>query len=242
MANAVANKKTTRRAAVVVIEAPKQYSSRNESVYQAIRSAIERGDMQPGKRVMELEIAEWLSVSRTPVREALRRLETEGMLEIKPRIGLVVASLDRQAVMELYAMRELLEVTAAGLCAVHATELECIELEELVRREQRFQGNADELVRHNRRFHDAIHRGAHNRYLTKSLNAVNDSMWLLGPSQMRLPHRAKAALGEHAALFGAIQKRDAKAAEAAARNHVQAAKRERMKLLFTDYVETPERV
>jgi DNA-binding GntR family transcriptional regulator len=218
-------------------EEPTPHGSRNERVYQAIRTAIQQGDMRPGQRVMELEIAEWLAVSRTPVRDALRRLETEGMLEIEPRTGLVVASLDRQAVMELYAMRELLEVTAAGLCAEHATELEIIELGELVRREQRIQGDVDELVRHNRRFHNAIHRGAHNRYLTKSLNAVNDSMWLLGPSQMRLAHRARTALSEHAALGEAIRKRDAQAARTAAQRHVQAAQRERMKLLFSDYVE-----
>ena len=227
------------RSAAATATAQHAHGSRNESVYQAIRSAIERGDLRPGERVMELEIGASLSVSRTPVREALRRLETEGMLEIEPRSGLVVASLSRQAVMELYAMRELLEVTAAGLCAMHATEFEIVELGEMVQREQRLE-DADERVRHNRSFHRAVHRGAHNRYLTKSLNAVNDSMWLLGPSQMRLPHRAKAARVEHAALFSAIRDRDAKAAEAAARQHVQAAQRERMKVLFADHVEVAE--
>jgi DNA-binding GntR family transcriptional regulator len=208
------------------------HGSRNQSVYQAIRAAIERGELKPGQRIMELEIGAWLGMSRTPVREALRRLETEGMLELEPRVGLVVASLDRQAVMELYAMRELLEVTAAGLCAVNATRLEIVELEALVRREQSLQDDADALVRHNRLFHDAIHAGAHNRFLTKSLNAVNDSMWLLGASQMRLAHRARAALKEHAAIFTAIERHDRAAAESAARTHVQGAQRERMKALF----------
>ena len=212
------------------------HGSRNESAYQAIRTAIERGSLKPGQRVMEAEIGQWLGISRTPVREALRRLETEGMLEIEPRVGLVVASLSRQAVMELYAMRELLEVTAAGLCARNATQLEIVELGELVRRETHLKDDADALVQHNRRFHDAIHHGAHNRYLTKSLNAVNDSMWLLGPSQMRLPHRAKQALREHALLFAAIEKRDRAAAEAAARAHVRGAQEERMKMLFRDAV------
>lgn len=214
------------------------HGSRNESVYQAIRAAIERGALKPGQRVMELEIGAWLGVSRTPVREALQRLETEGMLEIEPRVGLVVASLDRQAVMELYVMRELLEVTAAGLCARNATQLEIVELMELVRRESQLGDDGDALVQHNRRFHNAIHRGAHNRYLTKSLNAVNDSMWLLGASQMRLRHRARQALREHAAIFAAIEKRDPAAAEAAAREHVQHARAERMKVLFPEYAES----
>jgi len=219
--------------------APRRHAhgSRNESAYQAIRTAIRSGTLKPGERVMEVEIGEWLGISRTPVREALRRLETEGMLEIEPRVGLVVASLSRQAVMELYAMRELLEVTAAGLCARNATQLEIVELGELVRLELQI-NDADALVAHNRRFHNAIHHGAHNRYLTKSLNAVNDSMWLLGPSQMRLPHRAKQAAREHAALFAAIEKRDPATAEAAAQLHILHAQKERMKLLFPEYVET----
>jgi len=241
MALTASRKKTSRALALVAAPVSTQpaHGSLNERVYQAIRAAIERGDLRPGQRVMELEIGASLAVSRTPVREALRRLETEGMLEVEPRIGLVVASLDRQAVMELYAMRELLEAEAAALCAAHATDLEIVELGELVRREQRL-NDVDELVRHNRRFHDAIHRGAHNRYLIKSLDTVNDSMWLLGPSQMRLPHRAKTARKEHADLYAAIRTRDARAAEAVARFHVQAARRERLKSLFTDYVEAVE--
>jgi DNA-binding GntR family transcriptional regulator len=213
------------------------HGSRNEVVYRGIRAAIERGDLKPGQRVMEQDIPVWLGldVSRTPVREALRRLEAEGMLEIEPRVGLTVASMSQQAVMELYVMRELLEVTAAGLCAENATALEIVELTELARMEPRLQGDGDALVRHNRLIHDAIHRGAHNRYLTKSLNAVNDSMWLLGPSQMRLPQRARAAMKEHAAIVGAISKRDRPAAEQAARAHIQAAQRSRLKTLFPQH-------
>ena len=77
-----------------------------------------------------------------------------------------------------------------------------MELDELVKREERLQTDFESLVRHNRLFHEAVHRGAHNRYLEKSLSAVNDSMWLLGKSQMLLPERAKLAKTEHAELFG----------------------------------------
>lgn len=209
------------------------HGSRKESVYQAIRAAIESGELKPGQRVMEVEIGEALGVSRTPVREALRRLEAEGILEVEPRIGLVVASLSRQAVMELYEMRELLEATAAALCATHATAFEVAELRELVSRERRLK-EPEELTRHNRLFHEAIYRGAHNRYLTKSLNALNDSMWLLGPSQMRDPQRARTALEEHTELLAAIEQRDPDAAEAAMRAHVESAKKERVKRLFPE--------
>ncbi len=183
---------------------------------------------------MEIEVADWLKVSRTPVRDAIRRLEAEGMLEHAPRNGLVVASLDRQAVMELYAMREVLEGTAARLCARHASDMEVLDLLELIERERQMQGDFEALARHNLRFHEAIRRGAHNRYLVKSLSAVNDSMVLLGRPLMLLPHRAQAALAEHEGIAQAIQRRDPEAAEAAARQHVRAAQRERLKRLFPE--------
>ena len=211
-----------------------QYASRSDLVYQHLREAIERGELKPGQRVMEVEVAEWLHVSRTPVREALRKLEAEGMLAMEARNGLVVASLTRQAMMELYVMREVLEGTAARLCARHASDLEVMELGELVRREGELQGNAEALVKLNRVFHEAVHRGAHNRYLEKSLSAVNDSMWLLGRSQMLLPERAKSAKLEHAEVFAAIRKRDPDAAEKAARKHVRSAQQQRLKRLFPD--------
>jgi DNA-binding GntR family transcriptional regulator len=133
--------------------------------------------------------------------------------------------------MELYEIREVLEAKAAALCATHATDLEIAVLRELVSREQRLR-DPDELARHNRVFHEAVHQGAHNRYLTRTLSTLNDSMWLLGPSLMRLTERARTALKDHASLFAAIEKRDPKAAEAAARAHVRGAKQQRMRTLF----------
>ncbi|HWI14173.1 MAG TPA: GntR family transcriptional regulator, partial [Burkholderiales bacterium] len=189
--------------------------SRSDLVYRKLRQAIENGQLKPGQRVMEVEVAEWLKVSRTPVREGLRRLEAEGMLALEPRIGLVVGSISRQAMLELYVMREVLEGTAARLCARHASDAEVLELAELVAQEERLQRNYEALAKLNRQFHDAIHRGAHNRYLKKSLDAVNDSMWLLGKSQMLMPERAKLAKKEHGALYAAIRDRDGDAAEAA---------------------------
>jgi DNA-binding GntR family transcriptional regulator len=210
------------------------HGSRGETAYRRLRDAIREGQVKPGDRIMEIEAAQWLGVSRTPVRDAIRRLEAEGMLQHEPRNGLVVARLDRQAVMELYVMREILEGTAARLCARHASDMELQDLADLVARERELAGDFEGLARHNQRFHEAIHRGAHNRYLEKSLAAVNDSMGLLGTPLMLLPHRAKTAAQEHARLVAAIQRRDPDASEEAARQHVRAAQRERLKRLFPD--------
>jgi DNA-binding GntR family transcriptional regulator len=211
-----------------------RHGARSEHVYRRLRDAIREGQFKSGDRMMEIDIADWLKVSRTPVRDALRRLEAEGMLQHEPPKGLVVARLDRQAVMELYVMRETLEGTAAGLCARHASDMEVLGLMELIDRERELQGDAEAVARHNRHFHEAIHRGAHNRYLEKSLAAVNDSMWLLGKPLMLLPHRAQQALEEHARIVNAIRRRDPDAAGEAARAHVRAAQRERLKRLFPD--------
>jgi len=210
-----------------------RHGSRSEHVYRRLRDAIQQGEFKSGHRVMEIEVADWLNVSRTPVRDAIRRLESEGMLEHEPRNGLVVARLDRQAVMELYVMRETLEGTAARLCARHASDMEIQDLVDLVERERQLQGDFEALPQHNRRFHAAVHRGAHNRYLEKSLMAIND-LGLMGSPLMSLPHRAQSAAAEHAQIVEAIQRRDPAAAEEAARAHVRAAQRERLKRLFPE--------
>src|SRR5690349_19298344 len=74
-----------------------RHGSRSEHVYRRLRDAIQQGEFKSGRRVMEIEVAEWLKVSRTPVRDAIRRLESEGMLEHEPRNGVVVARIDRKA-------------------------------------------------------------------------------------------------------------------------------------------------
>ncbi|NIF54211.1 GntR family transcriptional regulator [Burkholderia sp. Ax-1724] len=225
-------KKATVEAAELEVRDEKQHGSRSDYVYQMLRKHIESGELKPGDRVMEVEIAEQLEVSRTPVRDALRRLESDGMVVIEPRVGLRIASLSRGSILELYLMRELLEGTAAGLCATHATELELMELEELVRKEKSLQGDYEALARHNRRFHEAIYHGAHNRYLEKSLNAVNDSMWLLGRSLMYKPERAETAYLQHRELLETILARDSVTAEKLAREHIAAAKKVRLRALF----------
>ena len=212
-------------------EPPGSRGSRGGHAYQRLRDALRSGALKPGDRIMEVPIAKQLSVSRTPVRDAIRRLEAEGLLEHEPRAGLVVASLDRRAVAELYEMREVLEGTAARLFTRHAADIEVDHLLELVAMEKSLK-SGEELAAHNQRFHVHMHRGAHNRYLEKALQAVNSALWLLGKSQMLLQHRAKSALTEHEELAKAVQKRDADLAETVARKHVRSAQAERMRNLF----------
>ena len=103
-----------------------RHGARGQHVYRKLRDAIQSGELKPGQRLMEIEVADWLHVSRTPVRDAMRRLESEGMMQHEPRNGLVVSSLDRQAMLELYAMREVLEGTAARLAALSTARTEAV--------------------------------------------------------------------------------------------------------------------
>ncbi len=205
--------------------------SRAAYVQTRIREAIQRGRYRPGQRLRETEIAAWLEVSRTPVREALRRLEAEGLLASEPWRGVVVTELDRRQVMELYAMRAILEGAAARLAARHIGEAEIDLLGALLARAGT-EGEAETLAAGNRAFHQAIYTAAHNRYLLRTLNALGDALGLLQGTTYSLAGRAEAAQEEHAAILAGIKNRDPDAAERAARAHIQAAERARLRLLF----------
>jgi DNA-binding GntR family transcriptional regulator len=204
-----------------------------ESAYERIRDAIRAGDLEPGHRITESDLARWLTMSRTPVREAISRLETEGLLMHVPRQGLTVARLDYQAEMELYEMREVLEGTAARFAARHAAVAEVETLREMLDLEAQFgPSDAKRGAEANRRFHQIIYHAAHNRYLLKTLNALGDSMMLLGHTTLALPGRHTTALEEHRLIVEAISARDADAAQQAACGHIRAAQRHRLKLLL----------
>lgn len=206
-------------------------TSRAEHAYQQLLSAILSGELQPGSRIREVELAEWLKISRTPVREAVRRLESEGLICIAGHKGMAIAELDYQAVMELYQMREVLEAAAASLAAKHASEPEIYSLREIFNQEKQQHNNSTAQADINRAFHNAIYHAAHNRYLLKSLNSLRDAMALLGSTTYALPSRSEAALVEHQQIIEAIEKGDSVAAEQAARDHIRAAQQARIRIL-----------
>lgn len=204
--------------------------SMSETAYRRIRKAIELGQLQPRARLREDDLAQWLEMSRTPVREAVRRMEAEGFFTRESR-SLVVASLDQQSVVELYAMREVLEGTAAAFAAQQASPVEVATLRELCDIEARILGQHDDIVRHNERFHLAVYGAAHNKYLLKSLAALRDTRMLLGPTTLSSDARIRSAYEEHLAIVGAIERRDAATAEAVAREHIKSAARERLRTI-----------
>ncbi|MBY0336142.1 MAG: GntR family transcriptional regulator [Acetobacteraceae bacterium] len=198
--------------------------------YGALRAALRDGTLAPGARLTEQELAARLGVSRTPVRQAIARLEAEGLLTRAGR-GLAVSRPDHTQVVELYVMRGVLEGAAARLAAQHASEAELAAMAGLIEREAGLLGDAGALVAVNQRLHALLYLAAHNRYLLRSLELLSDAMALL-PSLLDRGGRAAAAHEEHRALLRALLARDADGAEAAARQHAEAAQRQRLAWLM----------
>jgi DNA-binding GntR family transcriptional regulator len=200
-----------------------RFGSAADFAYAALRREILAGRFAPGRRMREIELSEQLGISRTPTRQALSRLELEGLLTLEPRIGLVVASLDDAAVTELYEMRAALEGAAAAMAARHASPRDLARLSELVAREAMLPDEPRALAEHNLELHGAIYAAAHNRFLLKSVQALHDAIALLGPTTLADPGRQALFRAEHGAIVAAIAARDPAAAEAAARGHIERA-------------------
>jgi DNA-binding GntR family transcriptional regulator len=201
--------------------------SRADFVYESLRDAIWDGRIAKGERVREEEVARNLGVSRTPVREALQRLQQRRLLVLGSGRGLVVAELSQHQVVELYAMRQILEGSAARFAAQHATEPEIAILYRLQQELRDSDQDAPVLVNLNRRFHRAIYEAAHNQYLIQTLELLLDSFALLHSATFRKPNRRQASDEEHRRIVAAIEARDPDQAEASAREHIAQAQRTR---------------
>lgn len=201
-----------------------------KDAYTLILEAIEAGLYKPGDRLVESELAEQFGVSRTPVREALQRLETQAMLTRDGR-SLIVASLDHNQLAELYAVRTELEGLAARLAARHATEEECRVLRSMVEEDKLLLGGDPRaLSRANKRFHKQIHLASHNRFLVQQLDLVHRSMALMANTSFAAEGRDAPALAEHDKIVSAIEARDGEAAYQALKAHISKAYETRLRV------------
>jgi DNA-binding GntR family transcriptional regulator len=212
-------------------KAPQPSRSSAKSAYDMLLEAIESGQLMPGARLRESELAERFAVSRTPVREALKRLETQGLVTHEPHHGVIVATLDYSQIAELYHMREVLEGTAAQLAAIHATAIEIDLLQQMVVRDRQFLSDPHQLARSNRIFHQQLRNSARNRYLASLLENLRLSLALLAVTTLSSEGRAAQSIDEHELIVARIAARDSEGAEKAARAHIQAAFRARILLL-----------
>ncbi len=205
-----------------------------KDAYTLILEAIDMGIFRPGDRLVESELADRFGVSRTPIREALQRLETQSLLTRDGR-SLIVASLDHNQMAELYIVRAELEGLAARLAANHATPEEVRVLREMVTEDRALIGDPSALARANRRFHRQIHLASHNRFLVQQLDLVHRSMALMAETSLAIDGRGEVALAEHETIVSAIEKHDGPAADAALRAHISVAFETRLRADAANY-------
>ena len=200
-----------------------------KDAYSLILEAIDVGVFKPGDRLVESDLADRFGVSRTPIREALQRLETQSLLTRDGR-SLIVASLSHSQMSELYVVRTVLEGLAARLAARHATDEEVQVLRDMVEEDRALIDDPNALSRANRRFHKQIHLASHNQFLVQQLDLVHRSMALMATTSLAAQGRGEVALAEHSSIVEAIAKSDGDAADKALRDHISVAFVTRLKL------------
>ncbi|HWK72057.1 MAG TPA: GntR family transcriptional regulator [Burkholderiaceae bacterium] len=203
----------------------KKSNSQAAQAYIELKQRIVSGEFGPDDRLREVELSERLGMSRTPVREALKRLEDEGLLTHQPRKGLLVTTLDQQSITQLYSLREILEGGAARFAAKHADDIEIDNMRAILDDSR----NGADPIKSNYDFHQAIYAASHNQFLIKAINNLIDSTALLGQSTLAHTGRPALAYQEHMTLFDAIAARDADRAEQEARSHIRQALLARLK-------------
>jgi DNA-binding GntR family transcriptional regulator len=197
-----------------------------------LREGILHGVLPAGQPLGEIQLAAAFGRSRTPIREAILKLESERMAERVPRRGLVVAHITREEVLEVYAVREVLNGLSARLAAHGMLPTE---LDRLVWLNERFRaavlaGDAKAMMRVNIEFHEAICLASRNVLLQELTRRISERVQRFGLTTMAVPGRGLEAVAEHDALIEAIRARDPEAAERISRTHVSRARQLRINL------------
>jgi DNA-binding GntR family transcriptional regulator len=197
-----------------------------QQVLEALRNAILDFQFKPGDRLVERELCEMTGVSRTSVREALRHLESEGLVENVPNKGPTVATLTVEDARQIYEVRSALEALAGSLFAARASETQLEALVAATRRlEEAFaSGDRRRIRAQTSRYYDVLLEGCGNRFVSDMIRGLQARVTFLRSTSMSHPGRAPASLTEMQRITKAIAKRDPKAAHEACRQHVEAAR------------------
>lgn len=192
-------------------------------MYEALKEAILNGSLAPGLTLREEDLARQFQVSRTPIREALNRLASEGLAERHQGSGLVVTEIGTDDIIDLYVLREALEGLAARLAANRRTEIDLARLEVLQGLSERAvqQGDVNRVSMLNSDFHVLIWRIAGNRPLSRAINVVQQAVQRFHARTLEYPGRLEQSVQEHAAMLDAIRQRDPVTAEQIAVEHVR---------------------
>jgi DNA-binding GntR family transcriptional regulator len=211
------------------------YQPLREVVCESLREAIRSGVLKPGERIMEIQLAEELGVSRTPVREAIRKLELEGYVVMMPRRGTYVASMSIRDINEIFEIRTALESLSNGLAADHITDDELEHLQRLLVIIGGYikEGNIEKIVETDIEFHDLLYHAARNERLVGIISNLRDQLTRFRTLSMSYPGRLEETLEEHRLIVDAIASGDRKAASRAAERHMENSEKTLLKAMET---------
>jgi DNA-binding GntR family transcriptional regulator len=196
-----------------------QHQTLREKILDTIREAILNGELKPGGKVAEPELAERFGISRTPIREAFRQLESEGYLTVVPRKGAVVTALSERAVEEFYAIKSILEGYAAQISTDNMTEKDIAKLETLNDRLRILaeQGDVKTFFKIHNEFHDVFINASGNEKLAEIIHQMLLRFNRFRLASIALPGRMEMSVKEHDALIKAFRRKDGAAADALVR-------------------------
>lgn len=199
-----------------------EYLPLRDVVFNTLRQAILKGELAPGERLMEIQLAERLGVSRTPIREAIRKLELEGLVLMIPRKGAEVAKISEKSLRDVLEVRRSLEELAIELACQRMTEEGIEELEEVQEefRDAVIKGDAMEIAETDEAYHDIIYKGTNNDRLVQILNNLREQMYRYRLEYIKDEDKRQVLLFEHDNILKAIRQRKVEEAKTAMREHI----------------------
>ena len=202
-----------------------KYKPLRDVVFENLREAILEGNLKPGQRLMEVQLAEQLGVSRTPVREAIRKLELEGLVVMIPRKGAYVANMSLKDVIDVLEIRSSLEGLAASLSAERITDEDIKTLESIV---EEFEQNVDEsnveaLLKNDVEFHECIFKSTNNKKLHQLINSLWEQVYRFRVTYISDYDSTVNIIEEHKMILDAIKKGDSEMAKKYAMEHIEKA-------------------
>lgn len=199
-----------------------EYLPLRDVVFNTLRQAILKGELEPGERLMEIQLAERLGVSRTPIREAIRKLELEGLVLMIPRKGAEVAKISARSLREVLEVRRALEELAIELACQRMSEEEVGNLQKAQEdfKKAIAEGDAMKIAETDEHYHDVIYEGTQNAKLIQMLNNLREQMYRYRLEYIKDEDKRKILVLEHEKILKTVRERKVAEAKEAVREHI----------------------
>ena len=199
-----------------------EYLPLRDVVFNTLRQAILKGELEPGERLMEIQLAERLGVSRTPIREAIRKLELEGLVLMIPRKGAEVAKISARSLRDVLEVRRALEELAIGLACQRMSEEDVGNLQKAQEdfKKAIAEGDAMKIAETDEHYHDVIYEGTQNAKLIQMLNNLREQMYRYRLEYIKDEDKRKILVLEHEKILKTVRERKVAEAKEAVREHI----------------------